>query len=323
LTQLVQPLGEEHDEHLFIIVHQVFELWFKQIIWEIYEVIELLAGSKKAKFGTMEERNNVILVIKYLDRIDKILRYAVGSFDILETMDGTDFLEFRDLLGDGSGFQSTQFRELELLLGQRERPMVYSKKTGSLVSLDEKYKEMQESPKYHFEILEETRKKMSLKEAVYEWLNEIDIPNLEQWIDHFLQIKVEMGSKVEGNDSAHQFFHGTEEDHPSVAKARKVSMFLMTYRHHPKWHIYSKTIQTILKIEQSFVLHKYRHPRMVEMIMIGRRVGTGGSSGVAYLDSTTLPQYRIFSDLIRIRGETIAPNKIDGNINEDGVWTLK
>jgi len=62
---------------------------------------------------------------------------------------------------------------------------------------------------------------------------------------------------------------------------------------------------------------------MVEMIMIGRRVGTGGSSGVAYLDSTTLPQYRIFSDLIRIRGETIAPNKIDGNINEDGVWTLK
>jgi len=194
-----------------------------------------------------------------------------------------------------------------------------------MISLDEKFKEMKDSPRYHFETLEETKHKKTLKEAVTEWLNEIEIPNLEQWIDQLLKIKSDIGSKVEGyteKDSAYKFFHGTEGENPSVVKARKVAMFLLTYSNHSKWNLYATTIQNLLKIEQSFVLFKYRHPRMVEMIMIGRRVGTGSSSGVAYLDSTTLPQYRIFSDLIRIRGETIAPYKISGSIDEGGVWTL-
>lgn len=60
---------------------------------------------------------NALLMHKYLSRCDKILRHATNAFDILDTMDGSDFLDFRDYLGDGSGFQSTQFRELEFLLG--------------------------------------------------------------------------------------------------------------------------------------------------------------------------------------------------------------
>jgi len=156
---------------------------------------------------------------------------------------------------------------------------------------------------------------------VYNWLNEIDIPNLDLWIEHFLQVKNDLGSKVEGHDSAHQFFIGTEDDDPIIIKARKVSMFIMSYRDHPRWSDYAKLLQNLLKIEQSFVLFKYRHPRMVEMIMIGRRIGTGGSSGVAYLDSTTLPQFRIFSDLIRIRGESISILKLEGSLDYEGAWS--
>jgi len=142
------------------------------------------------------------------------------------------------------------------------------------------------------------KRKKSLKQAVYDWLNEIDIPNLDLWIEHFLQVKNEMGSSVETHDShdnsAHNFFIGTEDYDPQIYKARKVAIYLMSYRDHPKWSDYAKVLQSLLKIEQAFVLFKYRHPRMIEMVMIGRRVGTGGSSGVAYLDSTTLPQFRIF-----------------------------
>ena len=101
------PLTESHDELLFVIIHQVYELWFKQILHEAARLqARLEAGDGAAALATAQ-------------RIAKILKTVVGQLDILETMTPRQFASFRPELGSSSGFQSTQFRYLEAVLGRR------------------------------------------------------------------------------------------------------------------------------------------------------------------------------------------------------------
>src|SRR5215813_8481290 len=97
------PLTGQHDETLFIIIHQVYELWFKQILHELDTIIENL------------NQNEVLRAIRLLRRCIEIQRVLVNQVAILETMTPMDFLTFRDHLMPASGFQSSQFRELESL----------------------------------------------------------------------------------------------------------------------------------------------------------------------------------------------------------------
>ena len=95
----------EHDEMLFIIIHQVYELWFKQELHEIdYLGEQLTAGNGARALGT-------------LNRILTILKTLVAQIDVLETMTPLEFLSFRDRLDNASGFESFQFREFEFALG--------------------------------------------------------------------------------------------------------------------------------------------------------------------------------------------------------------
>lgn len=104
--------GPEHDEMLFIIVHQVYELWFKEIIHEVdYLGDRLVEGDTPHVQHTFK-------------RILTILKVLVAQLDVLETMTPLEFLSFRDRLESGSGFQSFQFRELEFLLGYQRREVV-------------------------------------------------------------------------------------------------------------------------------------------------------------------------------------------------------
>lgn len=110
LLSLQQPKtaedGEvEHDEMLFIVIHQVYELWFKQILWELDHVIQLLDEDERTRAA------------HGLNRVLRILKVLVGQLDVLETMTPLEFLSFRDRLDSASGFQSVQFRELEAVLG--------------------------------------------------------------------------------------------------------------------------------------------------------------------------------------------------------------
>lgn len=106
-----KQLGKEsHDETLFIITHQVYELWFKQIIHEIDSIINLF------KDVPIKE-DSLLTVNSRLQRIINIQNVLIMQFDIIETMTPMDFLEFRDLLVPASGFQSTQFKELEIKMG--------------------------------------------------------------------------------------------------------------------------------------------------------------------------------------------------------------
>lgn len=99
--------GPEHDEMLFIIIHQVYELWFKEIIHEIDFLQTKLVG------------NDTPPALHTFKRVLTILKVLVAQLDILETMTPLDFLTFRERLETGSGFQSYQFRVLEFLVGHK------------------------------------------------------------------------------------------------------------------------------------------------------------------------------------------------------------
>src|SRR5216117_4123876 len=109
LLSLQQPRsdGPEHDETLFIIIHQVYELWFKELLHEFDRVMQLLEADESHRSQHT------------LKRILTILKVMVAQLDILETMTPLEFLSFRDRLDAASGFQSDQFRQIEFLLGAK------------------------------------------------------------------------------------------------------------------------------------------------------------------------------------------------------------
>ena len=110
LLNLQRPLSEgpEHDEMLFIIIHQTYELWFKQLIHEFLEAQRVL------------EAGDTHRALAVLGRIRTIMKTCVSQVDILETMTPLQFLSFRNYLAASSGFQSAQFRKVEAILGRRD-----------------------------------------------------------------------------------------------------------------------------------------------------------------------------------------------------------
>ncbi|PIN96961.1 hypothetical protein AB205_0022130, partial [Aquarana catesbeiana] len=103
-----------HDEHLFIVTHQAYELWFKQILWELDSVREIFQNEH------VRDERNMLKVVTRIHRISMILKLLVEQFSVLETMTPMDFFEFREYLSPASGFQSLQFRLLENKIGVPE-----------------------------------------------------------------------------------------------------------------------------------------------------------------------------------------------------------
>lgn len=107
-----RPRSDEHDELLFIVIHQVYELWFKQLLHELGHLQARLEGGDTPH------------AVRTLRRILTILKVAVAQIDVLETMSPREFSSFRDRLDAASGFQSAQFRQIEAVLGRRD-PAVF------------------------------------------------------------------------------------------------------------------------------------------------------------------------------------------------------
>src|SRR5499425_3323792 len=114
LLSLQQPRspGPEHDEILFIIVHQVYELWFKELLHEFDRVMRLLEADESHRAQHT------------LKRILTILKVMVAQLDILETMTPLEFFSFRQRLDAASGFQSDQFRQIEFVLGAKSEQAI-------------------------------------------------------------------------------------------------------------------------------------------------------------------------------------------------------
>jgi tryptophan 2,3-dioxygenase len=115
-----RPRSDEHDEILFIVVHQVYELWFKQLIHELRYLQRMLEEGKEARASAT------------FKRLLTILKLVVAQLDVIETMTPVQFLAFRERLESASGFQSGQFRELEAILGRRDPGVLEAYHEGSV-----------------------------------------------------------------------------------------------------------------------------------------------------------------------------------------------
>lgn len=239
------PDGEnfEHDEMLFIIIHQVYELWFKQILHEIDRVNALLKA------------NELSPALATMRRILTILKTVVGQIDVLETMTPLQFNSFRSFLDNSSGFQSVQFRELEFALGYKRQSMIDHFPMG-LHGRDE---------------LIERFNSPSLWDTFLVFLkaNNYDVP------DSLLNRDVTK---------------------PIKESAELQQILLDVYRN-DVW--LSRLCERFVDLDEGLQEWRYRHVKMVART-IGAKMGTGGSAGVKYLESTLRPMW---PDLWAIRSE--------------------
>lgn len=136
--QTPQSRPVEHDEELFIIIHQVYELWFKLLLHEL----DKACGDLSA--------NRLHDVLHTLKRVRMVLKTIVGQIDILETMTPTSFASFRSRLESASGFQSAQFRELEFVLGLKRESMLKHHEPNSAAF--ERLRERFEAPSIHWHL---------------------------------------------------------------------------------------------------------------------------------------------------------------------------
>jgi len=192
-----------HDEHLFIVVHQAFELWFKQIIHELDWVRDTLVAAvdqgelPSAQPMRLRSYENVYedftmsttlrLLIHRVKRADTILRIATHGFDAMETMEPMDFLEFRDYLIPASGFQSVQLRELEILVGLPDDERL--KLNGQIYTQQFQTEKDDLTPYLRKRIAQP-----SLRGSMYKCLAHLKIPDREGFTSRFLAKKEEQYS---------------------------------------------------------------------------------------------------------------------------------
>ncbi|MBA2319951.1 MAG: tryptophan 2,3-dioxygenase [Deltaproteobacteria bacterium] len=312
------------DELHFIVVHQVYELWFKLILRSLRDARDALAAPRVAE-------ESIPSVVHHIRRVTAILRLGVQHWDVVETLAPQDFLAFRDKLSPASGFQSFQMREFEILMGMDEADRIQYGKVAPLEHLlDPKHAATPGGRLVH-ERITAARAEGSLLGALNEWLYRTPIqgstPNdpadartVARWVDEYLErheghlsegfdkLAAAMGPNVDVTarfqdvkTAARAFLAGegvAPEERPRVIRVRAAALFIESYRSLPLLAWPRLLIDLIVEMEGSVVLWRHRHARMVERV-IGRRVGTGGSGGVDYLDKTA--SYRIFRDLWAVR----------------------
>jgi tryptophan 2,3-dioxygenase len=292
---------DAHDEMLFIIVHQTYELWFKQILHELDRIQADFAEEplEDWRLGRM---------VRGLGRIREILKLGVAQLDVLETMTPQDFLDFRGLLSTSSGFQSLQFRLVETRLGLgASRRLLYEGKTvESDMTEPEKsaYHAAQESP--------------SLRDQLEAWLSRTPFVSGEAYafraayreaVIAMLKRERQRASAEHQDDeaaaieAAGRAFAAIFEPNPDAgwtmsAKAVEAALFITVYRDRPALQLPYALLAALMDIDEAMALWRHRHALMVER-MIGMRSGTGGSSGHEYL-SRTAREHRVFADLFRL-----------------------
>ncbi len=319
LHELLSLQGDDdelsNDEQHFVIVHQNFELWFRLVL------IELRAARTLLLQTTLPEED-VPRIVHHLKRCIEIFRHMANQWKIMETLTPQDFLAFRDGLGTASGFESYQMRELELLLGLETKQRVAGMDP---LAHFRKLAERGETDAEVLERLEAEAAMPALGDILAKWLLRTPIQGslsgdagdeekVSEFVDEYLAIHKKIGDDAVARMSQHGVdnieavaarFAGAHEAaidflRPDgvVSRSRAGLLFIESYRELPLLAWPRILIDTLVELEESLVLFRTHHVRMVERL-IGRRVGTGGSSGVDYLEATL--QYRVFGDLWAVR----------------------
>ena len=302
-----------HDEMLFIIMHQVYELWFKQIIHELNRVSVMFEDD------LMDERE-ISTAVHRLERIVEIQKLLIEQINVMETLTPMDFLDFRNYLFPASGFQSLQFRIIENMLGLKsEQRLTYNNLPYDAVFAGEQKEQ-----------LEKAVQQKSLLVQVIEWLERT--PFLEFSKFNFLEsykVAVERmlekernaikSSDILSNEIKEQrlkmigdtntyftaVFDPAKFDEMRQRgemkfsyKAMLAALFIFLYRDEPILQQPYSLLSRIMDVEEMLTNWRNRHAQMV-LRMIGRKSGTGGSSGHQYLKSTA-QQHTIFTDLYQV-----------------------
>ena len=283
------------DEMLFIIIHQTYELWFKQILHELSVVREIFK-QPNIHNNTPDIYNSV----HRLERVGKILEVAVSQMGVIETMTPLDFLDFRDLLRPASGFQSIQFKMIEATLG-----LAYEQRFAKNYYLTQLNQE-------DIERVKKAESEESLLVLINKWLERMpfikdknywqESQDSEFWISYRKAYEDSLleAEKVNLKTFDLLFMHddGYPEDRRFSADANRNALFIMLYRDHPMLHLPYELLDSLLEIDELLSMWRHRHIHMVQRT-IGKRVGTGGSSGSEYLRAAADSHY-IFKELAEL-----------------------
>ena len=335
LEDLLKLQGEDRgissDEMHFIIVHQTFELWFKQIIRELEEVRNILSQEQVPE-------KDIPGAVERLGRTTEIFKLMATQWSVMETLTPQGFLSFRDGLGSASGFESFQMRKFEILLGLKNEDRLFGMDP---IDTFRKLAENSEKDALILQDLEDALAKPSLEESLMKWISrtpimgsiygsEKDSEYVENYVNEHLLAHKSIGDDAAKRmssygtsdlDKAVKRFNSAHESAISflvpegkISRARASLLFIESYRELPLLAWPRKLIDAIVELEESMVKWRHSHARMVERIM-GRRIGTGGTSGVDYLDKTS--QYRVFKDLWAVRTILVKSNNRPELINPD------
>ena len=305
LSALLELQGEDRavspDEMHFIIVHQTFELWFKQVIRELTEVRDILAQNHVPE-------DDIPRAVDHLGRTTEIFRIMANQWTVLETY---------------------QMREFEILLGLANEDRLYGMDPIST------FRELAKNSERDAAILtrlEDVASKPSLCESLLQWVsrtpimgslvgNDGDEHTVTEYIDEHLSSHENIGKQAaermsgygaSNSEKAAERFAASHQGaidflkpDGKISRARAGLLFIESNRELPLLTWPRTLIDAIVELEESMVKWRHSHARMVERIM-GRRIGTGGTSGVDYLDATS--QYRIFKDLWAVRTILVKPD---------------
>lgn len=293
-----------HDEMLFIIIHQSYELWFKQILFEVGSVHHILA-----KPSINDNSPELQTVVRRLNRVVEIMKVLVHKIDILETMTSLDFLDFRDMLRPASGFQSMQFKELEAILGLK-MPARHGQEyyTSQLTPQDKERIEKQSGHATLLELLNDWLERMPFFDNNALWMGWEGMAFWYVYRELYLQ-SLGDGEKQNIHVFDEMFMTDDNKDGRALSdKARRAALFIFLYRDYPLLQNPFRIINQMLEIDELLANWRWRHVNMVHR-MIGMRVGTGGSTGKGYLREAALKHY-IFSEFAELSSFLIERQKL-------------
>jgi len=316
---------EVHDEHLFIVTHQAYELWFKQVIFEIDSIRDCFLDDS----GVDEAR--MLEVIKRLQRVVMIIKLLVDQVLILETMTPLNFMDFRDFLSSASGFQSLQFRLLENKLGIKSEYRVRYNQSN--------YRRVYEDKPDELAALEASEDEPGLSDVVQRWLERTpglhcDFNFAVKYKEAIDKILVESLELIEAEDNITMKTHLMSnyrkkkeqfdsifdpEKHNALVKRgeRRFShnallgaLMISCYSEEPRFHQPHQLLIALMDIDSLITKWRYNHVMLVQRMLGSIQLGTGGSSGYQYLRSTLSERYKVFIDLFNMSTFLVPRNLI-------------
>ncbi len=309
-----------HDEMLFITIHQSYEIWFKQVLFDLDSVIDIFNNPPV-------DETNMGTIVQRLQRMVMIIKDLTAQVDILETMTPLDFLDFRDLLYPASGFQSAQFRVLENKFGLRPTDrMTYNQQVYTTQLKQEQQQQVHAA-----------EKAANLFQCVESWLERTPFLNLQFWNEYSETVRgmfkneeeelrqnpflseedktkslAQIGhakSSFESILDEKKFNTDREQGHWRLShKAVRAALLIQLYRDQPVFQLPFRLITAAQDLDLQLTQWRHRHALMVQR-MLGKRVGTGGSSGADYLRATS-ERHRVFQDLFQLTTYFIPRSKL-------------